>query len=406
MSTENFDEFDDLMGAALATRSEDEKVAITEDAIRDEEGGSGVDWDKIFFDAEIGKTYVVKFLRLLKAPNKKDIQHAEIYTGLPDPDYKDSTLRYVSFGRKHPNAPKGTDPVLQVFFDLKKREKGGCGISEQKISKYLSRRSLNCCLVQILEHPDPEMVGAIRLMTFQMGGDGATITLALDAKMNPTRGKRVDVFDLFETPAMEIICEEKVFPSTNGGEPKKGRSFAKSKWIDGELYSAIGIIRDEEGKKIDSHEFKKADLDEKGNVKPELMKYFKALISEMVSPDVDIYNWFLPKISGDPRNTEDTEARCKEIEDKLERMLPILRDGSLSDIATMGKGENPNKSGGDKSASASKNATADELPDEFKDSVMSENGEGSGNPFEEKKADTPPPAADSGIDPDVAAAMS
>jgi len=321
-----------------------------------------LDWEKIFFEPKVNCTYTIKFLPNLVTQNS--IVHRSIYNSLPDPHRKGKTFNWISSGRGC--------PVLDLFFDLNDLKKQGDVVAEEKIKKYLTRRNQACSYVQILSSPDKNEIGMIKLMKYPSFSDKATIATLLDTKLNPTKEQleagfeKENVFDIFESSVLILIVKETIY------EGQKMRDMSASSWSP-KKRGAIAKL--ENGT---AREFTKNDL-VNGEVTAEALPFFDALINELVNPEISIYTWFEYKDINDPRNTEEVVKYLKETKEKLDEILPIIRDGSLTEIAAYGK-----VSKNENDTNKAKNIMEESIPEELRDlSDLSKTPENSKKPVDE-----------------------
>lgn len=345
----------DALKNAFLQSSVDDSVNVAVKA-EDLPQGGGMDFSKHFFEPQPGNTYLVKFL-----PNPggaSPIEHRSLYRNLPDPERKGKSFHYVSSGNAN------SCPVLELFFDLFKDKKDGDAIADKKIDKYLGRTNQGCAKVQILHSPKQEEVGQVRLFTFSTFGPNATIANLIDQKLNPSKDmiaqgyEKEDIFNIFGSSVLSIVCQESTF---EGG--RKGRDFAKSSWAP---KKRGGIAELEDGK---THEFVVEDL-VNGALKPEAEPFFNAFVGVVTNPDYEIRRYFSYKEIDDERNDEETNKYLKKVKEKVEEIVPIIREKSLSEIAAYGK--KATTTDGTAKSDASKNVLEDSLPEELNGSVMAD----------------------------------
>lgn len=337
-----------LLGPSFDVNSE-EKIIVKAEDLQQE----GINWENTFFEAQPGKTYLIKFL-----PNIGGdlITHRSLYRSLPDPDRKGKTFRYISSG----NAK--TCPVLELFFELNSLKKGGDAVAEKKIDKYLSRTNQACVKIQILQSPIKEQVGQIRLMTFSTFGPNAHISNLINQKLNPTKEQieqgyeREDIFNIFDSSVMSLVCEKSVY------DGQEGRDFSKSGWAP-KHKGAIAIKENGE-----SHQFTNKDYVD-GKLTNEAKPWFQAFLKQFNDPNLDVKKYFAYKTGDEPELDEETRKYVKDTFRKVEEIVPIIRDCSLSEIANYGKKDNSSNKDDTKS-NKSKNVMEESLPDELKDSPI------------------------------------
>lgn len=338
-----------LLGPSFDVNSEEKIVVKAEDL-----QAEGINWADTFFEPQPGETYLIK---LLPNPGGDLITHRSLYRSLPDPDRKGKTFRYVSSG----NAK--TCPVLELFFELNAKKKEGDQVAEKKIEKYLSRTNQGCVKIQILQSKKPEDIGKIRLFTFSTFGPNAHISNLINQKLNPTKEQieqgyeREDIFNIFESPVMSVVCEKSTY------DGKEGRDFSKSGWAP-KPKGAIAI-----NEKGESRQFKKDDCVNGKLSSDDVKPWFSAFIKQMQDPKTDIKIQFAYKTGDEPYLDEETKAYVKSTIKKVEEIVPVIRDYSLSDIAKYGKKEAESDSEDNKKSNV-KNVMEESLPDEIAGSVM------------------------------------
>lgn len=378
---------DALRSALLQGTNLDNEVAKAEDLAT----GSGVDWKSIFFEPQPGKDYLIKFL-----PNigGNAITHRSQYRSLPDPDRKGKTFRYTSSGKAE------TCPVLQLFFELHAAAKNGDTIAEKKKKKYLANTNQAACVIQIIESPDKEEVGAFRIWAFSSYGENATIANLLNLKLHPSEKKiklgetAEDIFNVFGSSAMYVVCKKVSIPQANGTSIE-GRGYSESQWMDKKKYGAI--VRLESG---EIHQFSEADKDENGNLKPEVEPFFNQLIAELQKPNVSIHNNFAYAAPGDPNNTPETEEYLKRVLKKVEEIVPVIREKSIDEIDMYGRGDAASTKDGAKTIGG-KNAAdilKDSAPSELAGSVMNQDADPAPASKPEAKTESAPADSDSVVD--------
>lgn len=345
----------DLLKSALLQSTVSEETNLVVKA-EDLDFGSGIDYSKHFFEPKPGNTYLIKFL---PNPGGKPIEHRSVYRNLPDPERKGKSFHYISSGQS------ATCKALELFFDLYAKKKEGDAIAEKKIDKYMSRTNQGCCKIQVLTSPIREEIGTIRLFVFSTFGPNATVANLLSQKVNPTAEQiklsyeKEDVFNIFGSDVMSIVCEEADYDGV------KGRDFTKSGWLPKKQRGAIGILPDGT-----THEFVPSDL-ENGAVKADVVPFFDAFAEELTKPDYDMHNYFAYKVPGDPKNTKETDDYLKKVFAKVDEIIPIIKEKTLAEIAAYGKAEAaPSSANGEKKEKSSKNVLADSLPDELTGSIM------------------------------------
>lgn len=347
-----------LLGPSFDVNS-DEVIAVKAEDVQQ---GGGIDFSKHYFEPRVGETYLIK---LLPNPGGELITHRSVYKSLPDPERKGKTFHYISSG----NAK--TCPALELFFELNAKKKEGDAVAEKKIEKYLSRTNQGCVKVQILQSPKAEEVGMIRMMSFATFGPNATVANLINLKMNPTKDQikqgyeREDIFNLFESSVMSLVCEEATYDGI------KGRDFTKSSWAP-KKRGAIAIKEDGT-----TREFKATDVKD-GKLTAEAKEWFDAFLKNFNNPDYDIFRYFAYKEVGDPRMDKETADYVKSVWDKVNEIIPVIRDKSLAEIANYGKKEVKTEGKDGDGKRSGTNVLAESVPDELAGSVMAAAGD-SGN---------------------------
>lgn len=346
MLPNQFEEFESaLLGSSF---NDDNFVAVKAE---DLESDSGYDFSKHFFEPQPGKSYLVKFL---PNPGGDLITHRALYRSLPDPDRKGQTFRYVSSG----NAK--TCPVLQLFFDLHEKKQNGDAVAAKKIENYLSRSQQACVKVQILNSSIKEEIGQIRLFTFSTFGPNAHIANLINSKLNPSKSQieagfeREDIFNIFESPVLSIECTEEVY------QGRKGRDFSKSIWTPKKRGA---IVLHEDGS---IYEFKKSDNVD-GKLTPEAQEEFKQFIEVFKNPDYDVNVHFAYRPLESIPESDINYEYAKLVQSKLERIIPVIRDCSLTEIANFGTEAKSDSNSSDSSKNTS--ILEDSIPDELMDIV-------------------------------------
>lgn len=318
-------QLDALKSAMLATGNEEVNVVVKAEEL--EIVGGGIDFEAHFFEPQPGKSYTVKFLPNI-SDNLNPIVHRAVYKKLPDPQRKGKTFQWVSSGIAK------TDPVLELFFDLNNKKKEGDVIAEQKIKDYLSKTQQACGIVQILASPDAEQIGQIRMFIFSTFGPNATIANLINSQLNPTKDmlengyKKENIFNIFGSPALIITCEESEY------QGQKGRAYEKSTWSKNTRYPYVKYT-DEAGNEV-THEFSPKDIVD-GNLTPEADFAFGKMIENLLNPDYSIHNYFAYKEIGNEKNTPETDEYLKKSREKVDEIIPIIRDKSLTEIKAYGK---------------------------------------------------------------------
>lgn len=337
-----------LLGPSFDVNS-DEKIAVKAEDVQQ---NGGIDFSKHFFEPRVNETYLIKFL---PNPGGDLVTHRSVYKNLPDPDRKGKTFHYISSG----NAK--TCPALELFFELNSKKKEGDAVAEKKIEKYMSRTNQGCVKVQILQSPNKDEVGMIRMMSFSTFGPNATISNLINQKLNPTKEQiaqgyeREDIFNIFESAVLSLVCEEAVYDGV------KGREFSKSGWAP-KKRGAIAIKEDGT-----TREFKASDVKD-GKITEEASTWFNTFFKQITNPDYDVFKYFAYKTPDDPRLDKDTADYVKSVFDKVNEIIPVIREKSLQEIANYGR-KSADSSNSEKSEKKG-NVLAESVPDELAGSVM------------------------------------
>ena len=334
-----------LLGPSFDVNSEEKLTVKAEDV-----QNGGIDYSKHFFEPRVGETYLLKFL---PNPGGDLITHRSVYKHLPDPDRKGKTFHYISSG----NAK--TCKALELFFELNALKKEGDAVAKAKIDKYLTRTNQGCCKVQILSSPKKDEIGQIRLFVFATFGPNATVANLISQKLNPTKEQieqgyeREDIFNIFSSSCLSLVCEEAVYDGI------KGRDFTKSGWAP-KKQGAIAI--NEQG---ETRRFVASDLVD-GKLSDEAKPWFDVFIKQFNNPDCDVYKWFSYKSPDDERLADDKDTRdyIQSTFDKVAEIVEVIRNKSLAEIANYGRKAKDDKDVNDDSK---KNVLAESIPDELKD---------------------------------------
>lgn len=275
----------------------------------------GIDYSLTYLEPQPGDSYTLKFLKNIEGKTQQDdLKFRALYKDLPDPKRKGKTFHYISSGNSN------TCKALELFFEKNELKKGGDLGAEKLIEAYLGRSNNACAVVEILAGPKAEEVGTFRLFTFHNFGENAHIATLVNQKINPSPAqiksgrKAVDIFDIFETPVLYVECQEVKFGDT------KGRSFSQSSWSD-EKRGAMVKMPDGS-----IHEFNKANDIVNGQLTEKALAAFKVLEEELRNPNISVHNFFEHKVPGDPKNTEATEKYVKEVFEKLDIIIPVIRE--------------------------------------------------------------------------------
>jgi hypothetical protein len=342
-----------LLSAFLHDASED-NVAVMADDVPNE-NGSGIDYKLSYFEGQVGKTYNIKFIT---NPRGQVITHRNVYKKLPDPTRKGKTFQYVSS-----NTAK-TCPVLELFFELHKLKTEGDPLATHKLKRFMGLTRQAVVLVQILSSDDATEVGCYRMMTISTGEKNSPIAELLNEKMNPSEKMikagfvKSDVFNIFSSPVMLLTVTEGDY------DGNKGRDFSKSKWLPNPDSASVKFLL-EDGVTEKTHKFSPADLVDGKFANDEAKTAFMELIKQLSIDALDIHNMFAFKIIGDPKNTEATDKYLADVIDKVNTIVPIIRNStSMSEIQSTSVAEGEN--------GAKPNSIKDNVPSELAGSVMSE----------------------------------
>lgn len=310
----------DLLQQAFLTESTEPTIVKAEDLQHD-----GIDWSKTFFEPQPNKSYTLKFVKNIES--SENLVHRKLYKVLPDPKRKGKTFQYVSPGNN-------TCPVLNLFFELNAASKEGNALAKMKIDEFLGQTNQACAVVQILASDDSSEVGQYRLFSFSNFGQNAHVANLLNQKLNPSESQlkngyqKEDMFNIFESSALILEVTESVF------DGKKGRDFSKSSWTPVKRGAYVKL---DDGK---IHEFSKNDIGDNGALKPEVLPAFQKLVEILKTPEISMHNYFAYKALGDPKNTEATEEYLKLVNEKVEEIVPIIREAtSLDAVKNYGKAE-------------------------------------------------------------------
>lgn len=340
-----------LLGPSFDVNSEEKIIVKAEDL-----QAEGMNWADTFFEPQPGETYLIK---LLPNPGGDLITHRSLYRSLPDPERRGKSFRYISSG----NAK--TCPVLDLFFELNAKKKEGDQVAEKKIEKYLKRTNQGCVKVQIIQSKKPDDIGKIRLFTFSTFGPNAHISNLINQKLNPTKEQieqgyeREDIFNIFDSAVMSVVCEKSTY------EDKEGRDFSKSGWAP-KNKGALAI-----NEKGESRQFKKEDF-VNGQLSEEAKPWFQAFLKQMQDPKTDVKVQFAYKTGDEPYLDEETREYIKNTRKKVDEIVPVIRERSLTDIAKYGKKEvesSEDSKDSDKKSKV-KNVMEESLPEEMAGSVM------------------------------------
>lgn len=365
--------------SALLQKTDLSNVAVKAEDVQQ---GNSIDWSQHYFEPQPGSQYIIKFCVNL---NGTPITHRSVYKDLPDPTRKGKTFRYISSG----NAK--SCKVLNLFFELNNDKKNGDAEAERKIKKYMGKSNQGACIVQILKSPKEEEINQFRIMTFATFGENATLANMLNNKINPSKQKieqgfeQEDIFNVFGSSALYLDCKEVAIGDG------KGRGYSDSSWLEKRKYGCIVSVDNE------THTFSEKDTDKEGNLKPEVEKFFDKLIEELQNPDISIHNYFAYTEIGDERNTKETEEYLKMVNDKVDEIIPIIKNKTMSQIAAYGKEDNSSTDsdnaktiGGEKK----KDILAESAPTEILGSTMNQDNADSQKTTKKETKSTPKSGSD------------
>lgn len=312
---------------AFLHRAEEKIVVKAEDIVNE---SSGIDYKLTFFEPQPSKTYKVK---LIANPFGLSLQQRTVYKDLPDPTRKGKTFHYVSSGGAN------ECQVLQLFFDINKLEKDGDPLAIQKRKKFLGNSKQACVIVQILSSDDAEEIGMYRLMTFPSYGQNAHLATLIDGKLNPSEAdqkegiEKEDLFNIFESSILMIDCQ----PDEYEGKPS--RNFSKSKFLPKKDSASIKFVNSK-GEEV-THKFSPADILEDGTVTAETLEAINAITAELKKDEISMHNMFAYKPIGHELNTESTEKYLAAVKEKVEKIVPIIRDAkTISECLAHGVADN------------------------------------------------------------------
>ena len=379
----------DLLQQAFLAPSSEEIIVKAEDLPQE---GGGVDFALSFFEPQVNKTYSIKFLKNLELPTS--LVHRKVYKSLPDPKRKGKTFQYVSSGSA------STCKVLELFFELHSLKKAGDALATMKIDEFLGVTNQAAALIQVLNSPDKEDIGKFRILTFSTYGPNASVANLLNQKLNPTKDmiengfEKEDVFNPFESSVMLLSVKEADYDGV------KGRDFSGSSWAPKKR--GCFVFLDEEKTKI--HEFTAADIVNGDFATPEIKIAFDKLVEELRNPHLSIHNFFSYKLPGDKLNTEDTDKYLNLVQEKVDEIVPIIRNAkSLDEIKNYGVATSASEGSGDSAQMIGDAKAADILatstPTELDNSVMA-------GQSEQSTAESNPTETNSQTQNDVAAILS
>lgn len=339
-------DFKDFESSLIGSSFDNNEELIAVKA-EDVQSGNGFDFSKYFWEPQAGNSYLVKFL---PNPGGDLITHRSIYRSLPDPDRKGKTFRYVSSGSA------STCPVLSLFFDLHALKKDGDAVAAKKIEKYLSRTQQGCVRVQILNSPVKEEIGQIRMYVFSTFGPNATVANLIQEKLNPTKEQkeagfeRQDIFNIFSSPVLSLVCKESTYDGI------KGRDFSASAWAPKQRGAVVYF---EDGT---SREFKATDIVD-GKLTPEAEPAFKRFVEVFKSDDYNPKLHFAYRPLSEVPEDDPNYEYLKSVQSKVDRIVPVIRNKSLTEIAEFGTVEKQTEE------KESRNIQAASVPDELQDIV-------------------------------------
>ena len=310
------------------------------------EGGRRFEWEDYFFEPKVGEKYQIK---LLISPGEEEIVHKQVFTNLPDP--KGGVFRYSL-----PAGFQSDDPLFNAIVELYRAKKGGDIVAEKKLEKFGRKKQQGCVKIQILQSPNKDDIGKIKLFAYQSYGPNAKIAELIKTKTSPSKEQedagveKENIFSIFETSIMHIICKKGTF------EGKEGRDMSESLWSTKKQGSYVVL---DDGR---DHRFSEADIVD-GKIKEDVKPFFEKLVEKLT--ENHIYEYFGPKMSGDPRNSEEDEKYLVEVKakaDKAAEMLESMTFDELSVLAAKKSSRSNAAEGGDIYESS--------IPDEIKDTVQ------------------------------------
>lgn len=337
-------------------QEEENSIVKAEDVVYE----GGMNFSEIFFEPQVGKSYLVKLVRNIHGSN---VTLRKVYKDLPDPKRKGKTFNYVSSGSAK------TCKVLDLFFELNNKKKEGDVLSEQLIEKFLKVTNQGVVIVQIIESPEATDVGKYKLMSFATFGPNATIANLINSMLNPTEAKikagesKIDVFNIFDSPLLMIECAEADY------DGRKGRDFTDSSFT---TKKTQGCYVDMGDGKI--HQFSPADIvDTKTNqLTPEATTALNILVEILNSENLSVHNWFEYKEAGDERNFEQTDEYIVNLNAKIEEIVPVIANAkSVVEVLNYGQADT---TANDSAKTISGNKAADilagSIPDELTNSAL------------------------------------
>lgn len=351
----------DILKNALLGDTNLENVVVKAEDLPQE---GGIDFSKHFFEPKPGNSYLIKFLPNLEG-TREPIVHRKVYKSLPDPTRKGKTFQFTSAG------VASKCKVLQLFFDLNNLKKNGDPVATQKIDEFMGCTNQGCAKIQVLSSPVKEEVGIVRMMSFSTFGPNATVANLLNKKISPTKEQieqgfeKEDVFNIFESSVMSLVCEKAVYNN------REGRDYSKSDWAP-KKRGAIAILEDGS-----QRAFKASDKELIGKGDEEVLKYFNAFAAVLQSPDYSIHNYFAYKEVGNPLNTKETEDYLKAVHEKVDEIVPIIESKSVAEIKNYGKAVPASEGGADGKSKIIGGGNADDIlkqsaPTELGGSVLNQ----------------------------------
>lgn len=354
MSTQNLDPNMDPMMAALLRPSVDINSEAREAvSAEDFQGEGGIDFSLIFFEPQVGNSYIVK---ALPNPAGLPMEHRRVYKNLPDPKRKGKKFHYVSSG----NAK--TCEALDLFFRLNTLKKAGDTDAEKKIEDYMSNSAEGCIRIQVLDSPKPEEIGIFRLFKFGTYGPNPYISTLLDQKLNPSKVQikagnlKEDIYDPISSSALLIVCTEDTIENN-----KKIRSLKGSSWTTNKRGA---MIKQEDGT---FREFKAADRNPDGTLVPDAIPAFLQLCEELKNPNVNMVEQFIWTTAEDPRISKEKSDHIRTTLEKVAEIVPIIEHKSLQEIALYGAADTTAPKEGEKPKA--RDIMAESVPSELTNMV-------------------------------------
>ena len=333
----------DQFGDVLIKKSDKEADLNIKVVAEDFSDGAKFEWEDYFFEPKAGEKYVIK---LLISPGEDEIVHKQVFTNVPNPN--GGVFRYAL-----PAGYQDNDPYFVEIIELYKGKKSGDLVSEKKAEMFGKKKQQGCVKIQILQSPVREDIGKIKLMAYQSFGPNAKIAEMIKAKISPSQEQldagveKENIFSIFETSVMHIICKSKMF------EGKEGRDLSESLWSTKKTGAYVKL---EDGRE---HQFTTKDV-ENGKIKDEVKPFFEQLIVNLT--ENSIYDYFGPKIIGDPRNSEEDEKYLKDCKERADKAAELLEEMTLEELITLSnKATKKSKEG---------NIHEESIPDDLQDTVQ------------------------------------